>query len=140
MKKFYFLVVALVMALSSASCANEVPAIEEPVESHNVSKVGNNGDFYIVTPEEFSLITCLVNMSFYCDAMSEGLQAYDPELYANAKNPEHECLMCRLKALKFFYYHPIYGDTTAECDVNDDFEVMLETNLKLRAVWETIEL
>lgn len=140
MKKFYLLAAALVMALSSVSCANEVPVMDEPAQSHNVKKVGNDDEFYIVTPEEFQIITCLVNTSFCCDAMSEDLLAYDPVLYANAKDPEHECLMCRLKALKFFYNHLVYGDTTAECDLNDIFEDMLVTNLKLRAVWETIEL
>lgn len=129
----------LVMALSSASCSDVSAQADEP-QSHNVSKVGERGDFYIVTPAEYETIKMLVNMSSICECMANDLKAYDLELYANALNPAHECLTCKLKALKFFYYHDAYGDTTAECDVNDDFVEMLNTNEKLRALWETIEL
>lgn len=139
MKKFFLVAMCLVMALSSASCSDVSVEADEP-QSHNVSKVGEKGDFYIVTPAEYETIKMLVVMSFYCESMEADLKAYDLELYANAINPAHECLVCKLKALKFFYYHDAYGDTTAECDVNDDFENMLETNEKLRALWETIEL
>lgn len=140
MKKFFLTAMWLVMALSSASCTNEASAqIDEP-QSHNVSKVGERGDCYIVTPTEYETIKMLVNMSFFCESMDNDLRAYDLELYANALNPAHECLICKLKALKFFYYHDAYIDTTAECSMNDDFEKMLVDNQKLRAVWETIEL
>lgn len=141
MKKFFIAAMCLVMALSSASCTTETSEQFDEPQSHNVSKVGEMGDdFYIVTPAEYETIRMLVEMSFICESMDNDLRAYDLELYANAINPAHECLTCKLKALKFFYYHDAYGDTTAECDVNDDFVEMLNTNEKLRALWETIEL
>lgn len=138
MKKFFIAAMCLVMALSSTSCANQASAQIDAPKSHDVGKVGD--DFYIVTPAEHETIRMLVEMSFICESMDADLKAYDLELYANAINPAHKCLICKLKALKFFYYNDAYGDTTAECDVNDDFEQMLNTNEKLRALWETIEL
>ena len=133
MKKFFIGAMCLGMALSSTSCTNEASAQIDAPQSHDVG-------VYIVSDAEYETITKCVQSSLGCEEMYNDIKEYNVELLLNVCNPSHDCLTCKLKALKFFYNHDAYSDTTGESDEAEDFEEMLYKNEKLMALWETIEL
>lgn len=133
MNKFFIAAMCLVMALSSTSCTNASAQIDAP-QSHNDVGV------YIVSDSEYEIITKCVQYSLGCEEMYNDLKAYNVELLINVCNPSHDCLECQLKALKFFYNHDAYVDTTGETDEAEDFEEILYNNEQLRALWETIKI
>ena len=132
MNKFFIAAMCLVMALSSTSCTNASAHIDAP-KSHDVG-------VYIVSDAEYETITQCVQYSLGCEEMYNDLKEYNVELLLNVCNPSHDCLECQLKALKFFYNHDAYVDTTGETDEAEDFEEILYNNEQLRALWETIKI
>lgn len=134
MKKFLIAAMCLVMALSSTSYTNEASAQIDAPQGHE------NVGVYIVSDAEYETITKCVQYSLGCEEMYNDLKAYDVELLVNVCNPSHDCLECQLKALKFFYNHDAYVDTTGETDEAEDFEEILYNNKELRALWETIKI
>lgn len=132
MKKIFLAVMCLIMALSSTSCSHASAQIDAP-KSHDVG-------VYIVSDSEYETITKCVQYSLGCEEMYNDLKEYNVELLLNVCNPSHDCLECQLKALKFFYNHDAYVDTTGETDEAAGFEEILYNNEQLRSLWETIKI
>ena len=96
---------------------------------------------YVITDADYKYVICkLVTISYWCETMRHDLCQYDEDLYVSAVDPAHDCLDCKLRALKFFYEHEDWADTSGETGEADDFETLLNTNPEFLQLWNSIEL
>ena len=132
MKRFTIIAV-LICLISLVGCLGNTQPKHEAVQV--------NPNEYIITEADyqFIIIPCVIN-SFLCESMRNALMDYDYELSERALNPEHDCLTCKVKALKFFYESDDWADTTGETGEAEDLETLLNTNVKFKALWDSIEL
>ena len=71
-----------------------------------------------VLPEQVEMVTVLLNWALQVEGIYIDLLLENEELVNRIENPEHQwCLECKMKALKFCYYHYMWGDTVGCTDL-----------------------
>lgn len=94
-----------------------------------------------VTPEQIKLVDALLDEALCCDSIYIDLLLENETLVDSIESPTHQfCTECKIKALKFCYEHPLWGDTVGEWSLSDELkDILANKEDDFTQWWERID-